>query len=409
MAHLNFDVLSLTFIEVLRTSSSLLTLRSVNRAWYEVTERTPRLWTSLVLNRKSHFTDLEYAKFYLDKSGALPIDVHIALPDDVDMSEIGDVTALLRSQSLRFRSFGLHVRIHDELEAFISSIAQGRPAPLLEHLELRVRSRTPSDTALDFISLPTAFTPAPRLAHIEIPGWPLPKSFPQLSTITSFTIDGVSSNPTATHKVISFLRSTPSLQHFVYKGYDDYPCINSNFPHSEVHFPDLLTIDVTAPGSGAHLLCLINAPALTDARFDGFHTDNSLAAIVLSKRSINLQRLTLEHTEFQGPLLCDPLLYYQIIFNNSSYFFPQLEELLLIATDITDEALRAAGERARGGSSLKKLELRDCERVTGTGLLEFVCGRGSDFSLSLQGCKNLNMTQEDMVAISAMVRVKGLH
>ena len=408
MAQLNFDILSLTFIKVLRTSSSLSTLRSVNRAWYEITERTPWLWTSLVLNRKAHFTDLEYAQFYLDRSGALPIDVHIALPDDVDMSEIGDVTVLLRGQALRFRSFGLHVRIHDELEAFISSIAQGMPAPLLEYLELRVRSRTPSDTALDFISLPTAFTPAPRLAHIEIPGWPLPKSFPQLSTITSFTIDGVSSNPAAIHKIISFLGSTPSLQHFVYKGYDDYelykPIVDSNFRHSEVHLPDLLTVDFTAPGSGAHLLCLVNAPALTDARFDRFHADNSLAALLLSKRSINLQRLTLEYTEFH-----DPLLYYQIILSNSSHFFPQLEEVLLIATDITDEVLMAAGERARSGSSLKKLELRDCERVTGTGLLEFVRAQGSDFSLSLQGCKNLNITQEDMVAISAMVKVKGLH
>ena len=60
-------------------------------------------------------------------------------------------------------------------------------------------------------------------------------------------------------------------------------------------------------------------------------------------------------------------------------------------------------------SGLRRLELRDCERVTGTGLSEFVRRRGSDFSLSLQGCKNLNITQEVMDAISEMIKVKGLH
>ena len=60
-------------------------------------------------------------------------------------------------------------------------------------------------------------------------------------------------------------------------------------------------------------------------------------------------------------------------------------------------------------SGLKRLEMRDCEWVTGTGLLEFVRRRGSDFSLSLQGCRNLNITQEDMDAISEMIKVEGLH
>jgi len=146
MVHLNFDILSLIFIEALHTSSSLLTLRSVNRAWYEITGRTPQLWTRLILNRKSHFTDLKYAQFYLQKSGRLPIDVHIALPGDVDVSEIGGIADLLHGQTSRFRSFDLHVRICDELEDFIFLIAKGRPAPLLESLELRVQSCTPSDT-----------------------------------------------------------------------------------------------------------------------------------------------------------------------------------------------------------------------------------------------------------------------
>jgi len=39
-----------------------------------------------------------------------------------------------------------------------------------------------------------------------------------------------------------------------------------------------ITVDVTTPGSGGDLLWLINAPALTDARLDGFraHTCEGL-------------------------------------------------------------------------------------------------------------------------------------
>ena len=93
-----------------------------------------------------------------------------------------------------------------------------------------------------------------------------------------------------------------------------------------------------------------------------------------------------------------------MIFDDIS--FPQLEEVLLIATDITDEAFMKGARRNLG---LKRLELRYCDGVTGIGFLEFVQRRGSDFSLSLQYCGKLNMTQEDMEAISEMIKVEGLH
>jgi len=193
MVHFNCDILSLIFIEVLHTgSSSLLTLGLVKRAWYEIAWRTPQLWTRLVLNRKSHFTNLEYAQLYLQKSGTLPMDIHIALPDDVDVNEMEGVADLLHGQTSRFRSFDLHSQIRRELEEFFFLMAEGRPAPLLESLKLTVQSCTPCDTVFYFVSLLTAFTPAPRLSHIEIPGWPLPKPFPRLPNVTSFIVDSMS-------------------------------------------------------------------------------------------------------------------------------------------------------------------------------------------------------------------------
>jgi len=336
------------------------------------------------------------------------MDIHIALPNDVDASQIEGIAGLLHGQTSRFRSFDLHVRTRHELEEFIFFMAENRPAPLLESLELRVQRCSAYDTIVHFESFLTAFRPAPRLAHIEIPGWPLPEPLSQLPNMTSFTIDSMSLESIDIHEIILFLGSIPSIQHFVYKGHGTSynTATGLNDPYV-VHLPDLLTVDVTVPGSGADLLCLINAPALTNARLDGFRTHNfeglrkgSLTdtILLLSTHSRNLRRLTLEYTEF-----LETPGGFETIFNDIS--FPQLEEVLLIATNITDEVLMKAGRN----SGLKRLEMRDCEWVTGTGLLEFVGRRGRDFSLSLQGCRNLNITQEDMDAISEMIKVEGLH
>ena len=385
----------------------MLALRSVNRAWFHVAGNTPQLWTKLILNRKSHFTNLEYVQFYLQKSGGLPIDVHITLPGNVDTNEIGGITALLRDQSLSFRSFGLHVRIHDDLEAVLSSIGKGRPAPLLEKLVLKVRQPTESQVN-DFLSLPTAFVPSPRLAHIELPGWPFPKTFPHLPSINSLSIDSMPFFWVAVDEIVSFLDHVPSLQHLVFKGKDNYSFnIASEYDYAHIVFlPHLLTADVTAPGAGVDILRAINAPELKVVRLDGFrahHFDGrweesltepiSVTVRRLSARSRNLQRLELECTEFFAPLED-----YALIFSSTG--FPQLEEVLLIGTDIDDQALLASSGRP---SSLKRLTLRECEKVTGAGLLGFVRGRSSKFSLTLQGCRNV--TQQDIVSLSAIVEV----
>ncbi|KIM37211.1 hypothetical protein M413DRAFT_448706 [Hebeloma cylindrosporum] len=406
------EILSLIFIDAFQNAtSSVWTLRSVNRSWFYVAGSTPQLWTKLVLDRKSDFTKLDYAEFYLQKSASLPIDVLIMLPDDVDVDEIGGVIALLRDQTSRFRSFELHVRIHEEVEAFISSIGGGRPAPLLETLVLKVQGYPKSGNVTEFLSLPAAFIPSPRLSHIELPGCPMPATLPpcaHFSTITSLTMDAMAfESGVGLGEIIEILESSSALQHFVFKALDDFSYdIAGGLDYTHVIFlPDLLTADVTAPGSGADLLRTINAPRLRDVRLDGFRKDNSkerwetsltepLSATVhrLSVRSPNLRRLVLEYTVFRSPLED-----YALIFSRAG--FPQLEEVLLIRTDINDKALLTAG---RGPSSLKRLTLRNCKKVTIAGLLGFVRGRGSDFSLTLHGCRKV--TQQDIIALSTIVK-----
>ena len=409
MAHLcNDDILSLIFIDALQDHRySLLTLRSVNRTWFDVAGRTPQLWTRLVFKERSHFIDLEYPKFYLSKSGAVPIDVHITFPKYADLNEIGGVTALLRNHASRFRSFNLHVEFYEELEAFISSIGESKPAPFLEELVLRVRDGIESP---EFPSLFTAFTPSPRLARISLSGCPFPQNF--WPTITSLNIDGTNE----VNKIISFFESTPSLQDFRFKGHD-YPAslyhsISPEFENPRiVSLPHLLTANVSVPGYGAYLLRAIDAPELTDIGLDGRHMyhfpeDNhwevdgvsalfSLTVRHLSARSRNLRRMTLKSTKFNSPLEdCTLIL--------SGAGFPQLEELTLIGMYIDDRALLAAGDSG-GSSSLKELTLQVCWGVTGRGLLKFVHGRRSDFHLFLLVCECVS--REDVVALAAFVKV----
>jgi hypothetical protein len=56
----------------------------------------------------------------------------------------------------------------------------------------------------------------------------------------------------------------------------------------------------------------------------------------------------------------------------SNYTFPQLEVLRLDVADITNSALGLGAGRME---SLKRLELRACEGVSGDGILKFAEGR----------------------------------
>ncbi|KIM37210.1 hypothetical protein M413DRAFT_31138 [Hebeloma cylindrosporum] len=186
----------------------------------------------------------------------------------------------------------------------------------------------------------------------------------------------------AVDEMVSFLDSTPSLQHFVFKGEDDFShnvASRLDYPRI-VSLPNLLTVAVTAPGAGADLLRAINAPQLNDVHLDGFRAHH-----FEGRWEESLTR-PLSETD------------YALIFSSAG--FPQLEELLLIGTDIDDEALLTS---IGVPSSLKRVTLRQCARVTGAGLLGFVRGRGRNFALALQDC--INVTQLDIISLAAIIEV----
>jgi hypothetical protein len=89
---------------------------------------------------------------------------------------------------------------------------------------------------------------------------------------------------------------------------------------------------------------------------------------------------------------------YQWLMSDSA--FPRLEVLRLDAADITDNALRLGAGRM---GSLKRLELRACEDVSGDGISKFVEGRNQGFELLIDACPGFKL--EDFAKFTKIVKV----
>jgi hypothetical protein len=81
----------------------------------------------------------------------------------------------------------------------------------------------------------------------------------------------------------------------------------------------------------------------------------------------------------------------------SDYAFPRLEMLRLDAADITNSALGLGAGRME---SLKRLELRACEGVSGNGILKFAEGRNQDFELPIDACPGV----QDIAKLTKIVK-----
>jgi hypothetical protein len=170
--------------------------------------------------------------------------------------------------------------------------------------------------------------------------------------------------------------------------------------------PHLISADVSVPGCGLEILCKLDAPLLTNVRFDGWRMENfgekwedtltrpiSRALRVLSKRSPNLTHLELCSTEMHKPFND-----YQWLMSNTA--FPRLEVLRLCASDITDITLRLGAGKVR---SLKRLELIACQGVSVNGILEFAKGRKQGFELLIDACSGVK--QEDIPKLTKFANV----
>ena len=364
----------------------------------------PSQWARLVVNRK---IDLARIRKELENNGDLPLHVRIRLPD---VEDTDDLTELLRQHVPRFLSLEIQVPVHEDAEEIVFSIGEGQPAPLLERLKITVDQRLQGPIP-SFDALKNAFYPSPRLTQLNIPSNPLPEiTIPLLSTVTSLTIDSIQAQwDIYLYTLFDMLESMPHLQHFKFIGSDNFsflPSARFDFPRV-IPMPNLLSVDVSAPGCGLDILRAINAPLLTTVRFDGYRpigyqedfVDALTTPIPASLRRVSERSPKITCLEMCSTVTHNPQEDYRWLLSDES--FPQLEILRLNAADISDDTLVMGTSRMR---KLKKLELLNCERLSGAAVKQFVEGRDKSFVVLIDACPSI--TEEDRMTLSKSVIVE---
>ncbi|KIM39121.1 hypothetical protein M413DRAFT_447461 [Hebeloma cylindrosporum] len=364
-------------------------------------------WAQLVVNRQDDLADVRRKLEDYHDDGLL-LDVCVRLPD---VEHTRSLTKLLRQHVPRFRTLHISVPAHEDAEKIVSSIGEGQPAPLLERLNITVEQKLQYPIPY-FEALKNAFYPSPRLIHLSLPSNPLPEiTIPHLSTVTSLMIDSVQAQwGIHLSRLCDMLESMPHLQHFTFKGSDNFSfCAMSRLDHPRViSMPNLVSMDVSAPGCGLDILRALDAPLLDTVRFNGYRPleyqedfEESLTIPIpaslrrVSERSPKLTRLELRSTVMHNPLDDHRWLF-------SVEAFPQLEVLRLNAADISDDALLMGVGQVR---NLKRIELINCEDVSGQAVQRFVQGRDKDFTVLVVSCPSI--TQEDLMELTETVIVES--
>ncbi|PPQ74809.1 hypothetical protein CVT26_004876 [Gymnopilus dilepis] len=399
---MNSDILSVVFEKAIDSGySSLSTIRSVNRAWFDIAGHTPTLWARLVLRQKVQFVDIEYARLHIQKSGATPLDVTVSLPDDLSYRTDMPALALLRRAVTRIRSIVITVPYFEAWHTIVTSIGEGESATALEKLTIITRGDV-DDVRNNgpYTTFSTAFTPSPRLQYLQLPAWPIPVfPPPQFSIITTLVFDtpfsGLDIPP-----LFPLILAAPTLQHFKFKAID--MGAESDPSYSNVlSLPQLISADVTTPGFGIDLLGNFYAPNLVDVRLDGYRDvvpdhvwgeddwgwDLRLSATsILEKlagRSPRIRRLNLRYVHF-----LDPIGDFNCILGGLA--FPALEELILERSDLRDISLIESTSKL---PSLKKLVLQSCHYITIKGIYRFLEGHATDeFVLEVRECRRISET-----------------
>ena len=374
----------------------------------------------VVFDQKKHFgiRDLTHKLKWLKDLGDQPLDVHIRVPPNVNLKDSSPFVGLRWCVS-RFQRLCIRAPKHETADTLVNLIGEGTAAPLLERLDILVEKESSKPSPV-FTPNPNAFYPCPRLKHLTIPGFPLPSfNSPHFINLTSLTINAVPFHYddmylNNTNRILDILDSTKNLHHFTYVDQDVSNRLRLTKSRT-ISMPHLLSVDVSVPGCGLDILCVLDAPFLTNVRFDGWRnkkfTENwnksltepmiSASLRQLSERSPNLTHLELRCTVMHNPhddylwLMSD-----DATSSTTGSAFPRLEVLRLYATDITDKFLRfGAGKMV----SLKRLELLACMGVSGKGILKFVEGRNRDFELLIEACPGV--TQEDLEKLAEIVNV----
>ena len=399
----NFEVLIDACSSI--TEEDILSLSKIGIIYTATSRRCkPCQWETLVINRQHEIGKVQGK---LHKSD-LPLRVRIRPPvqDPIYM-----MTMLWHYVS-RFQSLDLYVSDVDDAERIVSSIGRGRPAPLLESLNIFVKRKPTSFSTST--ALKNAFYPSPRLIHLSLPSvLLLDITTPHLRTVTSLTIDSVHVRHSFDlFHLLDMLESMPQLETFTFKSFDNFSyLVTSRMDYPRViSMPNLVSADVSAPGCGLDILRALDAPLLTALRFDGYRppeyqedfTEALTKPIPASLRRVAERSQKIKLLELRSTVMHSQFDDYRWLLSDKS--FPQLEVLRLDAADISNETL-LMGTAQMG--NLKRLELLNCKNVSGLAVKRFVNwkGRGKNFEVLIDACPSI--TEEDIVPLSKIAIVES--
>jgi hypothetical protein len=389
----------------------------VSQAWRDIINATPQLWTTLRIRHPRHFANPDRLLQQLKKSGECPLDVILKVP--LGVTELQPTLALLHNHVRRFRVLNIDVPTPDIVDIIPPSIAltvgmsSGNAAPRLEELQIAIDDMEHMPTNEEQSYFEYAFHPTPRLRRLTFsPLRTPPPSSKFLSTVTALAIiSGPEEPPTPVEQMLDTIAAIPHLETLEYSGYHifSYQSTHSLEYPRIVPLPYLEAADVTVPGCGLDILQCLAVPNLRSLRLDGWRdedfaepwidgnlTDVSASLKRLPQRAPCIRRLDLHRIEY---LEAETFAW---LFNQTD--FARLEELRIEGSAITDTAFTRSLSH---GPRLRRLELRNCEHVTGSALMSYMEARqlsgDGDFRLLLSGC--LGVDAECLAQLSRLVTV----
>ncbi|KAF8509452.1 hypothetical protein JB92DRAFT_2946653 [Gautieria morchelliformis] len=332
-----------------------------------------RLWTHLHTGHPHQFADPTGLWQWLGKSGECSLDVVLKIP--LGVTDLRPTLVLLHGHVRRFRVLNIDAPTSGIADATFSSIAlsegkcNGNTAPLPEELCITID---------EVITISSLRIPAP--------------SSKLLSTASALmAVSGPDDQVTPIEWVLNTIAAIPHIKYLKYSGYHfvsfqtshslDYPQVKAR-PHLE-------EVDVTAPGCGFDILRCLEAPTLRSVCLDGSREDgyaedwndegvaNESASLKrLPQRAPRIQRLDLQ--------------------------------LRIEGSTMTDEAFTQSSSL---GPCLHRLELIDCDNITGNALIAYIearqlSGHAGDFQLLVGGCPGVE--DKHLAKVSLFVIVEGV-
>ncbi|KDQ60394.1 hypothetical protein JAAARDRAFT_32791 [Jaapia argillacea MUCL 33604] len=361
---------------------SMTDLTLVCRAWLDVIEQTPELWTNVSLTWKENLTNIPRLQKRLTLSRDLSLTVRIANTLLVmDSEEIRPAILLLKGHVHRMKTLDI-VHNYDAQLNYICDILASSPAPRLERVTLAIPD--PPLASSRIILSQDSFQSSPRLKEVVFPlhFFPVPTAR-LLTTLTSlrftkssYTYDSnPSRRPNYGHDDLvtlhGILQSCPLLEHFQHSCRHTHPSsVYQPRVLPRITLPYLLSIDVTSPSIGADIVKCIHAPALRSLRIDGsgcpdrFRPEQDGILPRLAEGSPLLQTISLIRISW-------PRLSYVVL----SQRFPNLQHLIFHGCDLSDDIF--TNTSIPNWPLLTRLELIEANQVSPNALIEFLRGKSS--------------------------------